>query len=344
MNAWIPAVPLVLLLAACQSNPPLPPASDAGAILRAYGSAPDPQLACRLLQAAGCAYGIDDQSFDPGRAVEANCLQRYQSYQIYSGPGEHINAVLATVSEDAVIIAFRGTLPLGSDERTALRDWWQDAEAVLVSDPAEGIPGRVHEGFDRAFRQTWEGDPAQPGSGLKATLARWQQQGLLRGRRLYLTGHSKGGPMALIAAQALRGAGYVPAAVYLFAPARPGNQQFHDAYLGLDIPTWRYENEDDPVPHLPENVDEWLAGAHAVGKARKSGGEDYVSVGNLLYIGSDLALRVDGDALRRFRQAHLKALDTGLLVKPGATFAAIVGAHSIGTDSRYWRGVCGPAQ
>ena len=60
---------------------------------------------------------------------------------------DRINAALVGEAADAIILAFRGTLPPGSpNPRQVILDWANDVDALLVTDPG-GLPGKVHQGF-----------------------------------------------------------------------------------------------------------------------------------------------------------------------------------------------------
>ncbi len=67
-----------------------------------------------------------------------------------------------------------------------------------------------------------------------------------------VTGHSKGGALASLAALRMQfEAAITPAAVYTYGSARAGNTQFQRDYDAKILRHWRFENADDLVPHLP---------------------------------------------------------------------------------------------
>jgi hypothetical protein len=72
---------------------------------------------------------------------------------------------------------------------------------------------------------------------------------------LVVTGHSKGGALASLAAiRLLRAEGIAPTAVYTFASPRTGDAPFANFYNSMIMSDWRFENTDDIVPHLPPSL------------------------------------------------------------------------------------------
>ncbi len=69
---------------------------------------------------------------------------------------------------------------------------------------------------------------------------------------LYLTGHSLGASLAVLAAAHLSYAEGLPVdSVYTFGEARVGNGAFRDFYnQGMHV-SWRVTHHKDPVPHMP---------------------------------------------------------------------------------------------
>lgn len=208
-------------------------------------------LDCRLLCASVCAYSIDGN----GQFQEGDCQQYYAAAGYASAPvafvagDDNIDACLVGTIEGssgaggpAVVLAFRGTLP-PTNPITApeLLDWFNDFNAAPVAAP--GIPGMVHGGFWSALMLLWPSVVAE----VKKQLA--AGGGNLP---LYITGHSKGGALAsLAAAQCAWVEGITPAGVYTYASPMTGDATFTAAYNGLNFPDTRYEYTDDIVPHLP---------------------------------------------------------------------------------------------
>ncbi|NJD05745.1 MAG: lipase family protein [Methylococcaceae bacterium] len=264
--------------------------------------------------------------------------------------------------EPAVVLAFRGTHPPQvdniQDAASFFRDWVNDVRAVPK--PVPGL-GDVHEGFWDAVDALWT-------QALLDEVERRLQQ--CPSRRLHVTGHSKGGAMAYLAAARLHREARPVTAVHTFAAARAGTDSFAEIYNQAGIPSARYEFGDDLVPHLPpsellrDTIHHELSALSGGGFKLLSGlaktvkaqppvlsalGEviagldrfEYVSVGELRYINRQLHIQGDSPALERQRLVSLFIK----LVTPGG-FVTVATDHSIACGSGYGRallakGVCG---
>jgi len=86
-------------------------------------------------------------------------------------------------------LSFRGTLPPSSpDKKQTLKDWLNDLEVALVV--GDHLPGRVHHGFVGALDALWDGVLKLVTDQLATSMV----------KRLNITGHSKGGAVAHLAA------------------------------------------------------------------------------------------------------------------------------------------------
>lgn len=121
-----------------------------------------------------------------------------------------------------LVLAFRGTQP-------SIRDVLTDIKADLVSAPGGG---RVHRGFKEAFEKV-----RQP---IAAAL---KKHGALP---VYVTGHSLGGALALVATREL-GADST-GACYTFGGPRVADDQF---FKDIKTPVYRVVNAADGVPRVP---------------------------------------------------------------------------------------------
>jgi hypothetical protein len=150
---------------------------------------------------------------------------------------------------------------------------------------------------------------------------------------VYVTGHSKGGPLANLAAMRLRAAlpKTTPVMVATFAGARPGDDAFAAGYNAAIPHGARYEYADDIVPHLPPS-DEFVAmfkDVPQIGPTVQKLTLGYASVGDLHFIDWSGNLVADTPLLRIDRFLHLAKL----LATFG--FATIVADHSIAIGSGY---------
>ena len=227
-----------------------------------------------------------------------------------------IDAALIGEAPDAIIIAFRGTLaPKPPLTQQIFIDWLNDCDAVLVDDPL-GLAGKVHEGFRDALDSFWT-----PLAAAFTTLTDANPQ-----KPIYLTGHSKGGPMANIAAMRLRKLRPQSTLhVCTFAGARAGDAAFAGVY-GLVVPfSQRYEYADDIVPHLAPSAAfrEMFRGLPGIGDRIGQFRDGYASVGTLHFIDSNGAVSGDTKLLDFERFRHLAERIVAL------DFATIASDHAI---------------
>jgi hypothetical protein len=251
----------------------------------------DLAAARRLLCACNLAYGVTEDvrasgelaitpPVLPTRAVIAGLAaavnfepSSFRAHQSFGRAG--IDAFLYGEAGEYAILAFRGTLPvrLVADlDRLdqIIADWLNNARAHLVAGKGIGLAGYVHAGYAQSLNALWEG-----AGGLGELLPRIRLA-VAQGRRLLITGHSKGGALAQLAAVRLAVEhGLRPAGVHTFASPRAGNRSFAHTFEDvLADSTWRFEFQDDIVPHLPPSEGFWFAmrsGLTGAGSARKGG-------------------------------------------------------------------------
>jgi hypothetical protein len=130
---------------------------------------------------------------------------------------------------DKMVLAFEGTITGRTAQ--AVLDWLQDFRALQVQ--AMGLPGMVHKGFADQLTLIWPDILA----GLQGNT-----------QPLYVTGHSQGAAVAVLATKALELAGIAVAGTYTFAAPRPGDEVFA---ASVATPVFRFEFGDDVVPHVP---------------------------------------------------------------------------------------------
>ena len=137
-----------------------------------------------------------------------------------------------------VVVAFRGT----SSRAQLMTDMQARLNVARVA--VDGRCVRVHAGFYAAFRKIE--------SKLREVLTEQDEA-----KAVYLTGHSLGGALALVAAAAFGGndkLGDRIAAVYTFGAPRVGGADFPNL---VKAPHYRVVNSGDVVPLVPPN---WLTG------------------------------------------------------------------------------------
>jgi len=290
---------------------------------------------CRLLCAATCAYDIRaDGTFKPS-GPHYPAVGWTAPPAVHVAPKAPINACLVGLNHaDGIILAFRGTLPpTNLDVPPQLHDWLQDFEAEPIAPPG-GFPPRVrvHKGFWKALGSLWQ----QIVPTLRALRAANPQA------RLYVTGHSKGGALAALAAARLFFQKVASAdGVYIYAPARAGNATFVSTFPP-QIPVVRYEHYLDVVPFLPPNLlhGSVFAGISLFHEIFKGVTHwDYTSLGTLRYIQQDGTVVGDSARLSKQRQEEiLRALAEGGEVDIARAHAPW--CKGVFSDGGYMLGVC----
>lgn len=156
--------------------------------------------------------------------------------------------VYVAVNDDHIVAAFRGTEAPTTLE--GLKDWLlTDAGNLLIVPEgrlgtdlaAAGASALFHQGFVRAIGDIWE-------PFLEAIEAQWKKSE----RPIWLTGHSLGGALALLAAWLLRRKFIAVHQVYTFGAPMIGNNEVVKAFA-REFPDkiFRYVNRPDPIPKLP---------------------------------------------------------------------------------------------
>jgi hypothetical protein len=149
---------------------------------------------------------------------------------------------LLDASQSVGILCYRGTEP------TNVINWLTNATTSQVPFFSPRVDGaRVHEGFYRNLLATWPG---------VLSLLRAAQRTL---KALYITGHSLGGAMAVLAGAILSDSKYkgLLRGVYTYGQPMIGNAVFADQYHGdLGTRLYRHVHNRDIVPRFPP----WTAG------------------------------------------------------------------------------------
>ncbi|HEV2332401.1 MAG TPA: hypothetical protein VGV16_04495 [Gammaproteobacteria bacterium] len=309
-------------------------------------------LSCKLLKASAYAYQVNTAgAISPDDALAKLLGESGEAYAVVSSGGNQSDsdrdAAYLWLSGKEVIIAFRGTLPYNPNaadpaaEALALQDWINDADFSPQADPDFGP---VHAGFLDSFDKLWPG--------IQKQLQAWQAAGKLdASSTVYVTGHSKGGALARLAALKLKTDKLLPVTeVDTFGAARVGGAAFAAKYAAAGIRDERYENQDDVVPHVPLDDTEFAMLPllqRVLNLSGKSSG-DYVSVGQLHYIKLDGSLVSPADAgdETSLDETRLAEFTSVLANPPQQVMDTVIAAHSLGDlsasdDSRYYQAVCG---
>lgn len=237
-----------------------------------------------------------------------------------------MNAGYVGETATEIIVAFRGTLPLslGSpDHQQALVDWLNDVDAIPVR--FDAFPGLVHKGFLAALDTLWPAmEPAVNAANGDSPL-----------KPIYVTGHSKGGAMANLAAVRIKAA--LPNAtvmVITIAAARSGDAGFQGYYDRVIPHSIRFEYRNDIVPHLPPTSEFLDVLRHIPAFAAKLSPAincDFVSVGNLNFIDWSTPETIEGDS---FLLEMRRRVSLGTLILT-LKFNQIAGDHTIDPGGGY---------
>jgi hypothetical protein len=264
-------------------------------------ASPDFDLAYVLATASYCAYAVGEADADGGQRRAVQCLKvatdldgaqldvfrdiKQENVEAFFDPIAPENAYLLIQTRTGVILAFRGTLtppisPSGGRFPAAVAEAiakYNEREATLlttfITDWKNNLiaipdPRNRHSGFDAAW------------SGLRAHLIAKEcaptdcskflsfvsRPNDTASLRLYVTGHSKGGALATLAAldlPSLVGDDIVPV-VYTFAGAKVLTADGAERYGHAVKDMWRFEHEYDILPSIPSDstVIPWPVYAH----------------------------------------------------------------------------------
>ena len=299
-------------------------------------------LNCILLNACGAAYNIAPNTctYTPDTTYSPNVPYTADPQTACGGDGK-INAATVGQCPFGVVVAFRGTLRPSATDPNSWLDWLQNFFEIPASIPSgpNRVPGQVHSGFFNAAASL-----IQDVYNLVTALNPGPDN------PVFVTGHSKGGAMASIAAYILSQNRGVPNVqpVVTFASPRPGDTAFRDGFEAVLSQT-RFENFDDVVPLVPPSIEfiepmlnnPLLMASDPKGKLRHmlQSAEDwnYVPVGNMLFITEDFQV-IDDEDVTAQQLAVVTEFVIDLTVRKD--FVSFVDAHVLDTNNGYYRGIC----
>jgi hypothetical protein len=122
-----------------------------------------------------------------------------KAYLFFQTP---LTAGFITEWDDVVAVAFRGS--------STWREWLNNANIFMKRTPY----GRIHTGFYNTIDE------------IAPILLKFVGPRLLSGSKIVVTGHSRGGALAILFALSLRSHGFTPQAIYMFGSPRVGDAEF----------------------------------------------------------------------------------------------------------------------
>ena len=239
--------------------------------------------------AVGAIDSDGEKLADEGRQRAFNCLEaavkadpghlaalkvEAQDVEAYFSPAKPQNAYLLIREKNGVILAFRGTLTLPISPGKAkhnglvkeaidnfnlavlkafesyLRDWANNI--VAFADERDR-----HAGFDHSWQELKEHLKIDCGPSAVESCSKFRSfitaMGASRDQKLFLTGHSKGGALATLAALDIpEFFEHAPqTTVYTFAAPKSLSEEGAASAASATADLWRFEDERDVVPTLP---------------------------------------------------------------------------------------------
>ncbi|QQR97287.1 MAG: lipase family protein [Sphingobacteriales bacterium] len=178
----------------------------------------------------------DDSAF---QAMFSNKYSEYgmQQFSFINNYSTSTNLIVMS-NHNTIIIIFRGSETKGGFKNTK-RDWLRTDAKCKMYKVDTFNNSYVHKGFWNSY------------TSIEDTLVKTLYLHQHESKKIFITGHSLGGALSVLAAANLYQHNIKPFGVYLFANPRVGTTYFADFYNTLNIPTFRYVNENDLVPMLP---------------------------------------------------------------------------------------------
>lgn len=204
----------------------------------------DDTLAKQLMGVAGAAYCHSSaiSSWDCSFCKDAFKLTQVQVFDNKTTDSQAF--VGFAEQQNAVIVSYRGTDPL------SITDWLEDLQASKLDFEFPGCSScLIHKGFWDVFLSTV--DDVVPA--VEAAMKSHPRA------RVWVTGHSLGGALAVHSSLHLAQLGFPVTNVHTFGEPRVGNQAFAQfwnqqitAASNANITSqYRVTHNADPVPHLP---------------------------------------------------------------------------------------------
>lgn len=168
-----------------------------------------------------------------------------ESWELLEEEKSDTRALLAW-GRGTIVLSFRGT----ATRKNVVTDikFWQIPH-FPVRRNSMGIKLKVHVGFYRAWRL--EGFSDRLLARLGSLLEECGGQG--PPPKVFVTGHSLGGALAVLAAADIkRRHPQLALTVYTYGAPRVGNLAFTQEYLRNNPDTWGIVNDQDPIPRVPK--------------------------------------------------------------------------------------------
>lgn len=133
--------------------------------------------------------------------------------------------VVILTASSSVVVVFRGS-EFGNCS-ALIKDWLTNVKALTIPASELGEGARVHRGMWRALDGVYEDVAAEVAA----------REGFAK-KKVYVTGHSLGGALALLCGVRLAKEGKGKATVYTFGSPRVGNHEFRRSANELTVHRW----------------------------------------------------------------------------------------------------------
>ena len=181
-----------------------------------------------LAKLAGRAYLSEQELKDAQNQIK---MKRKKAVLVKNGDAE---AWVFFTRDDGIIVSCRGTEP------TKFADIAADLKTIPIRHERNG---RVHQGFSEYTSMVYP-------KILDTVKANRKNK-----ENVYVVGHSLGGAMAVLVAEALTNDGIPVKELRTYGQPRVGNRQFRQHLEGCDIGAYiRYVNNNDIVPRVPPTL------------------------------------------------------------------------------------------
>lgn len=185
---------------------------------------------------------LDVEKYKDSITFQEKFIEKYSDYgmQNFSFINETKTStnLIVMSNESVIVVIFRGSEVRGGF-RNAKKDWLlTDAKCKMIEVP-EFNNTFLHSGFWKSY------------SSIEDTLIKTIHEHQTNHQKIFITGHSLGGALAVLAALDFSLHQLQPFGVYTYANPRVGSERFAEFYEQQNIPTFRYVNKNDIVPMLP---------------------------------------------------------------------------------------------
>ncbi|NOQ72080.1 MAG: DUF2974 domain-containing protein [Crocinitomix sp.] len=294
----------------------------------------DLNLNCRLICASQASYAIGwDQitgAAVPENISDINFRQQYEALEVQGSPyivvADKKNAALVVRTPHEIILAYRGTV------FDSVTDWINNI--LVKQETNDDLTGKVHDGFLKAMLELAPG----VNTALMALTAEAPDV------KIYITGHSKGGGIAPIAAMYLTPAyKFTVENVVTFAGPSPGDGDFANAFNAQFPNAESYQNSLDIVPLLPPGRLEAgeIAFISDFPKPLRAAIAGVALLFDYQGVGTVKCIDLDGNVVTNPADIpglfdRLSAIATSLKV----SYKEVLAAHTAGCGFRYMHAVC----